>query len=255
VLRGTAFIIMWHDIAGDGEEDYHHWHSKQHMVERLSHPGFKRSRRGVNWGLDRQRYFTLYEGESLETFVSDEYMGSLNNPTPWTSQVAPHFRNFLRSACEVAYSVGKGVGGALATFRSRLPTGHDEEVLLSALRPHLEALRLHPKISGLHLAFARPDFSNTRTKETDIRPAMSEAGFDFVVIVESYGVPEIESLAPEITARLESIGAQALLPQAYEMAYTLEDSDVNAEEDPRVERPVEFAPFVVAPAHSAVESR
>ena len=80
MLRGNAFLIMWHDIASEGEDDYHHWHTKQHMVERVSHPGFRRSRRGVNWNLDRQRYFTL------EITVSRYFLVYLVAP----AQLVPH---------------------------------------------------------------------------------------------------------------------------------------------------------------------
>src|SRR5688500_3820860 len=160
MLRGSAFMIMWHDIAPEGEEEYHHWHSEQHMPERLDHRGFRRSRRGVNWEYDRQRYFTLYEGDELATFMSEDYLRSLNGPTEWTSRVAPHFRNFLRSACEVCYTSGRGVGGAIASFRGSLQATGDEAAFLSTLQPELERLHEHPKISSLHAAFSRPQFSN-----------------------------------------------------------------------------------------------
>ena len=63
-LRGKAFIILWHDIAREGERDYHQWHTHQHMPERIGHRGFLRSRRGVNWGSDFQRYLKQRGPES-----------------------------------------------------------------------------------------------------------------------------------------------------------------------------------------------
>jgi hypothetical protein len=226
---GSAFVIMWHDIATEGESEYHHWHSKEHMPERLSHPGFLRSRRGVNWSYGRQRYFTLYEGEALDTFLSAEYARSLNGPTEWTSRMAPHFRHFLRSACEVVYSAGRGVGGALCTIRGDLPgdegDGAREALLLDRLLPGLERLVEDPRVCGVHLAMPRPDFSAVRTRETDLRPPMDERGFEFVLIVESYGLREMETVMPAAAELLEDAGAANLLTQAYDTAYVLDEKD------------------------------
>jgi hypothetical protein len=231
VLRGDAFLILWHDIAPEGEGDYHHWHTKQHMVERLGHPGFKRSRRGVNWEITRQRYFTLYEGEALETFISPEYLASLNEPTHWTNRVAPHFRNFLRCACQVVFSRGRGIGGGLATFRGKMPPSISEQSFFELLRPHLGDLDGNPKVSGVHLGFARRDFSDCPTKETKLRPPMNEDGFDFVLMVESYGLREIQGLVPELAARLGVVGVSDPVWQCYDMAYALEEDEVTGDLD------------------------
>lgn len=226
MLRGDAFLIMWHDIAPHEDHDYNHWHTKQHMVERLGHPGFRRSRRGVNRNTDRQRYLTLYEGDSLETFVSSEYVASLNSPTEWTTRVAPHFRNFLRCVCKTAYSRGRGIGGAVGTFRGCLPEGCDEESFYDRLRERLQDFESDPMISGVHLAFAREEFSNAATTETRIRPPMHEDGFGFVLILETYGLREAETLAPGVAEILEGLHVTGLITQCYDVAYTLQNDEV-----------------------------
>lgn len=221
-LYGKAFIIMWHDIAAEGEQDYHAWHTRQHMPERLSHPGFLRSRRGMNWGADKQRYFTLYEGETLETFLSAEYAHSLNCPTDWTQRVAPHFRNFLRVACAIVHTSGRGVGGALASFRCALPPGIDESTMLKRMQPALADIADMPLVTAVHVAVARPDFSSQRTTETALRPPMNERPFDLVVVAESVGLMEVERDAGQITATLASTGLTDILTQCYDNAFTLE---------------------------------
>src|SRR5688572_25337060 len=164
-LLGKAFVIMWHDIAAEGKHEYQLWHTRQHMPERLSHRGFLRSRRGVNWSLDRQQYFTVYEGETLETFTGEDYARSLNNPTEWTRRVAPHFRHFLRMPCAVAITRGRGIGGALATFRGSRPVGKAEGDVLKSLEQPLDALIERGPVTGVHVAVARPDYSGGRTRE------------------------------------------------------------------------------------------
>lgn len=224
-LKGAAFIIMWHDIAAEADGEYNAWHTRQHMPERLDHPGFLRSRRGINRGADHQIYFTLYEGEALDTFVSPEYAQSLNNPTEWTQTVAPHFRNFLRMACEVRSTSGRGVGGGLLTARIALNGTLDEVAAEKALAPVLAQIAESNRVTGVHLAAARPDYSNQKTSETELRPKMNEAPFDVVVVIETIGLAEAESEASQVTEMLEAAGFSDALVQAYDVAYTLEKRD------------------------------
>ena len=44
-LLGEGVAAIWHDIAPEGEDDYHHWHCHEHVPERVSIPGFLRGRR------------------------------------------------------------------------------------------------------------------------------------------------------------------------------------------------------------------
>jgi hypothetical protein len=224
-LKGTAFVIMWHDITADADAEYNRWHTQQHMPERLDHPGFLRSRRGINRGLDRQVYFTCYEGETPETFVSAEYQRSLNNPTDWTRAVAPAFRNFLRMACTLLHTGGRGVGGGLVTSRFTLPAGLSEAAAAARLQPVIAALEQHDLISAVHLAAARPTVSGGNTAETGLRPPMHEAPFDLVLFVETIGLPEAVAAAPAITTAVAAAGFADQIVQPYAVAYTLERRD------------------------------
>lgn len=224
-LKGSAFMIMWHDIAAEGDAEYNRWHTQQHMPERLDHPGFLRSRRGINRSLDRQVYFTCYEGEAPETFLSPEYRHSLDNPTEWTRTVAPHFRNFLRMACTVLHSGGRGVGGGLVSARITLPAGMDEATAAAQLAPAIAALEADPLVTAVHLAGARPVFAGQKSSETALRPPMDEAPFDLVLMADSIGLPEAEALVPTIAAALAAAGFPGALVQPYAVAYTLERRD------------------------------
>ncbi len=220
-LKGSAFMIMWHDIAAEGDADYNLWHTRQHMPERLDHPGFRRSRRGINRGLAHQVYFTLYEGEQLATFHSPEYARSLNHPTDWTRAVAPHFRNFLRTACAVLHSEGRGVGGALVTSRFRLPAGMGEDQAIQALAPVLAGLADAADVCGVHVGGARPAFSSQKTSETQLRPPMDEAPFDLVVIVDTIGLAEAEAMQGAAEQAITAAGFGDQVVHAYGVAYTL----------------------------------
>jgi hypothetical protein len=222
-LKGNGFMIVWHDIKAEGEADYYLWHTREHMPERLGVPGFLRGRRGVDWSLGKYRYLTLYEGETLETFGTPEYLQRLNNPTPWTLRNQPNFFNFIRSACDIAASVGRGVGGAMVTIR--VPFGDAGEAgfraTAGALADELLALE---GANAVHVGTARPDITGAKTKETELRGMTKDNVFDGVVMVDGVGRRELEKTLPEI---LRILGARGLTVGAedaavYDMAYCLE---------------------------------
>lgn len=219
-LKGKGFIIMWHDIAADQEADYHLWHTREHMPERLGIPGFTRGRRGVNWSAGFQRYLTIYEGEDLSVFSGAAYLERLNNPTPWTQRMAPAFRNFLRVACETVVSEGEGVGGAVGTWRG-LFTAEGEAGFVRAAGGLARALLAIPGVSAVHLAVARPEHSDIRTTETQLRPKMGERPFEGLVVVEAVGLAELDGLNAEITDRV-SASLENVKAQTYDMAFALD---------------------------------
>jgi hypothetical protein len=225
-LRGRAFLAIWHDIAPEGEPDYNVWHTRQHMPERVGIPGFQVARRYVDWNLASQRYFTLYEGTALETFSSDAYRARLNNPTAWSNRVQPHFLNFARSACVTSASVGRGIGGALATIRLNLAPG-----AVTAFEAGAEALALRiaaiDGVTGAHFGAAAPHVTRVQTKETELRTRTGEDVFDAVVMIDGIGRREVEAAVPAVDAMLrEAIRIAFMQTAVYDLAYLLTADDV-----------------------------
>lgn len=224
-LRGTAFMIVWHDIKTEAEPDYHLWHTREHMPERLAVPGFLRGRRGVDWNRDRHRYLTLYEGESIATFGAPEYLQRLNNPTPWTLRTQPTFYNFIRCACSTAASVGRGVGGAIATFR--VPLDKIDAAAFQAMASSVAGELLDLKgVNAVHFGTARPEVTGARTRETELRGMTRDDVFDAVVLVDGVGRRELEARMPELTARLRArrLTIDPAETAVYDMAFCLEPS-------------------------------
>jgi hypothetical protein len=222
-LKGDGFMIMWHDVRAEADADYHLWHTREHMPERLGVPGFLRGRRGVDRRRDRHRYLILYEGESVATFAAPPYLDRLNDPTPWSRRVQPSFTNFIRSACDVAASVGRGVGGAMATMRVKFAAGGERE--LRAIAPALagELLALDGT-TAVHIATARPDVSGIETRETALRGAANDAVFDAVILVDGISRREIEAIMPAITRLVTARGITIDPGEAatYDLAFCLE---------------------------------
>jgi hypothetical protein len=222
-LLGKAFLMIWHDIREPSEPEYHRWHTREHMPERLSIPGFLRGRRGVAWNLGKHRYLTIYEGAELATFGSPAYLERLNNPTPWSTRVQPAFYNFIRSACETVQSVGLGVGGALATLRIPFGSRSENDFRNSAAKL-AGAIHQLDGVSSVHFGIARPQASSAKTRETELRGTTSDGTFEAVVVVDGVGRRELEAAMPRIADILGGDGWIAAPEDVvvYDLAYALD---------------------------------
>lgn len=220
--KGAAVLVLWHDISKEADSDYNQWHSREHLAERLSCPGFLRARRGIDRALPKYRYLTIYEGESLEAFRSPFYLERLNNPSPWTSRIMPAFRNFLRVSCRIVARSGAGIGGATATYRYRFASGANEQSI-ARLAPALAKRVLDlPGVCCVLIAVAQPEVSSIETTETRIRPQMNEPPFDVLVVVDGTGRIELDAVAPQIAHLIENeslVGAQR---ETYDLAHLME---------------------------------
>lgn len=161
-LLGSAAMLLGFDVVPEAMAEHDRWHTHEHLPERLSIPGFLR---GTRWCALRgaPHYMVLYEVESLATLTSGAYLQRLNNPTPWTSALMPHYRGMTRGLCTVLGSFGLGLGhvGALVRF-----TGGDDvhRWLLSEALPALPlraGLRYHGAVPRRLLAGERRAASRT----------------------------------------------------------------------------------------------
>jgi hypothetical protein len=224
-LPGNAFLIMWHDIEPSGHGRYLEWHTREHMPERLSIPGFLVGKRLVDHRVEHERYGTIYSGRDVEVFRSPAYLARLNNPTPWSNEIQPLFRNFRRVACDRLASAGRGDGGAVATIELDLGAGADLSLGAQSL---CQALLAVPGAAVTHLGRARTEVSDIRTRETEIRPDRQPAGFDVVVVVEGSGVPELEAALPALEQVIVEAGLGLRRPRgrAFHLAYQLTAEDM-----------------------------
>jgi hypothetical protein len=225
-LTGRAFLAIWHDIVEAGDAEYNAWHTRQHMPERLGVPGIRVGRRYVDRNRDHQRYFTLYEGATLETFSSEAYRARLNNPTAWSMRTQPNFLNFARSACVTAASLGRGIGGALATLRLNLAAeaAADFEAAAEKLAARMLAL---DGVTGAHLGVAAPATTRIRTRESELRHQTGEEVFDAVVMVEGVSRRELEGTIDAAHAMVgETVDIAAAQSAVYDLAYLLRAEDL-----------------------------
>ncbi len=166
-LLGGGVLAIWHTISPEGETDYWRWHDREHIPERVGVPGFLRGRRyrSLERSLD---YLDFYEVESPETLRSAPYLARLNDPTPWTRRMVPHFRDTLRVGYRVARSAGRGQGGVLLTLR--LPGAESASGPPPALAPSgLAAIEDVTGVVAVHVLDATPEVTSIATEEKRLR--------------------------------------------------------------------------------------
>lgn len=228
-MKGTAFLAIWHDIAEGQHGEFIEWHTREHMPERLSIPGFKTGKRLHTPEAPRHVYGTIYAAENVEVFRSPAYLERLNNPTPWTTAVAPSFQNFLRVACDRVAYAGTGDGGTMATIRFDFTDADAGTTIRAKAQAFVDDVLALKGVCAVHLGLARSEVSSVRTRETELRQAMSEKGFDAVLLVEGSYRSGLEAALSDVQRLALATGAlkdpNCLV---YETAYSITSDDMRA---------------------------
>lgn len=199
-LSGLGAVAIWHDIVPEGRENFYAWHGHQHMLERVSIPGFLRGRRYVSIS-DGPEFFNLYETDSPDIVSGPAYLERLNNPTPWTLESVPAFRNVSRSLCEVVATLGRADGGLLGTFRYGV---HDDQRAAHRNRLSTELLpewAQRAGVAGCHLLCADEAASAVKTVEKSVRREDNLIP-PWIVLLEGWG--DEQAFAEFCRSQLES---------------------------------------------------
>lgn len=150
-----ASLVIWVDIDPDDDALFNHWHSTEHVQERVGCPGWLRGSRFK--GVDAPgRYLLFYDAETPQAFESEAYYTRLRNPTEMSRAIFPRFRNASRTACAVERRVGEGIGAAVLTVAGDV-SAFDA---IAALKP-----------ARLDLLKGLSDVGQAHTTEKDLRPA------------------------------------------------------------------------------------
>ncbi len=222
-LLGKAAMILSFDIVPDAIAEHDHWHSYEHLHERMSIPGFLRGSRWTSVG-DTPRYFVMYEVSDLDTLSASPYLERLNNPSLWTTKMMQHYRGMNRGFCRLVFSAGHGIGsyGLLIRFN---PDPEQEIALRDWLiRKALPSLHEKPGLVSAHQFEAA--HTPEMTKEQRIRG--KDGGVDWVLLVTGYDSGAIEELAATglSVAELEHHGCINLASGIYQMEHSLSRIEV-----------------------------
>jgi hypothetical protein len=216
---GLGALIAWHDVEPGHHGKYLHWHSHEHMPERLAIPGFLRGRRYSVVGPGPQ-FLIIYEVTDLEVFATPAYLERLNNPTDWTRRIMPSLWSMNRSLCRVEASDGVGVGRFMLTIQFS-PAPGQEAALQATLTEEIQALVKGEGLCAAHLLMADRDKSGTPTRERSLRTGPDTIA-DWVLLIEGYD----ESAVARPEANLLTAGADAIQSSLYLIDQVVQQSDL-----------------------------
>jgi len=153
MLFGKAVMINWSDVAPEHRPAYYEWHSREHMVGRVTIPGYQRGRRYLAAQAQRD-FLVLYEVDDLAVVTGSDYLAKANKPSALTQRTTPFVKNAIRGLAAVRASFGIGTGGCALTLRFDPRAGGE-----SALSNYLTSDALpraveRPDITGAHFLVA-----------------------------------------------------------------------------------------------------
>jgi hypothetical protein len=116
-MMQQGILAIWNDARAGREAEFEEWFQGEHLLERLSVPGFQFGRRhqaisGSNG------YFNFYLVEQPEVLTSKAYLERLDNPTPMTKKIMSEiFINMNRTVCHRTLRRGGFRGAYTVTVR------------------------------------------------------------------------------------------------------------------------------------------
>ena len=211
-------VAIWHDVAPQARDDFHEWHSREHLPERVGIPGFRRGRRFVAIS-GQPEFFTLHEADSPEILAGQDYVNRLNAPSAWTQRILPSFRNVARAVCRVAFTHGVGSGGVMLTLRFAIDPARRDGTIDALRRRVLPPLLYRKGVAGIHLCLADEAASAMETAERRARGAPDAVPL-WIVLIEGISVPDVEGAADDLTPTLAAHGAQSIERAVYRLELT-----------------------------------
>jgi hypothetical protein len=219
-LKGDAILAVWNEVDPASENDFDEWYFREHVPERTSVPGILRGRRyRADHGTPRSMAF--YEAASMAVLTRGAYRTQLANPTEWTRRVMARFRLARRGLCDVAGSVGEGIGGAAAVV-------HVAPGDPARLRPWILGILLHelhamPLVAHAHLWTLAPGEPPSATADLN-PPGAQDAPIAWVIVVETMEMAAAEAVTEAILGRNPvAHGAASVRPYpSYRLLYALD---------------------------------
>lgn len=225
-LLGKGALVIWHDVQD--ETEYNDWHSKEHMLERVGVPGFRRGLRYVAIA-GSPRYMNLYEVDDIATLTSKPYLDRLNDPTPWTRRALPGLYNNSRTLCRLVSSHGgRGICGFVLTVQLAAQPDRADALRAWLTGEALPPLVERPGIIGARLLQGDQAASRTATHERRLR-SDADVVADWIVLVGGYDADALQAACTDLMSEgpLASHGAAAApTPGLYQFLHGITEPDL-----------------------------
>jgi len=210
--RAEGLLAIWADIDEDYRRTFREWHNCEHMIERVTIPGFYVGRR--HEGVDRPGYYLMfYETSDSKVLGSEPYLRSLNNPTPWTRDSLTHFKNTVRAIYALKASAGRRPpvdAPYLSVFRFNVESGSEREVLQWYSKEHLTEICSIQGVYRGRLYEVDSNISGIKTEERKIHGASPDQR-RYLTLFEMYTLDILtdkawqEAMDGEMVKRLRDI--------------------------------------------------
>jgi hypothetical protein len=217
-MLGRGGMLLSFDIDPPAVAEHDHWHTHEHMPERLSIPGFLR---GSRWSAvsGSPAYLVLYEVAGVEVLQSAPYLERLDHPTSWTQKMMRSYRGMRRGLCAVVGSFGAGLGAAARLIRFSPRAGTERALLAWLTTQVLPDLVQLPGLAGA--ALLRSTQAAAMTVEQQIRGP--DLGMDAALLITGYAAAALDAAVEERLdgKRLSQQGAGHLEQNSYRLDYVL----------------------------------
>ncbi|MBM3534250.1 MAG: hypothetical protein FJX35_20110 [Alphaproteobacteria bacterium] len=167
-VRGGGGLGVWHGIVGEQQREAEDWYNREHHAERVAIDGFLRARRYVNQGTG-PRYFSRYDVTDVTVLASQAYLKALDNPSPWSQKMFPHYRKSVRGAFTVSSRAGEAEGGYLVSLRFGDGAGAIDAALVRTLSDAVPKLVRSIGVLGVEIWQVDAGVSIYRSKEKELR--------------------------------------------------------------------------------------
>jgi hypothetical protein len=217
-LLGNAVLAVWNEVDPETEVDFNEWYLREHIPERTMVPGLNRGRR-YRAEAGSPRYMAFYEATSMAVLTHGAYRLQLDNPSAWTQRIMPHFTFSQRGLCDVAASVGYGMGGAAAVVH--LTPGDAPRLRKWVVETLLHELHALPDVAAAHLWTLAPGEPKSQTSALSRR---AEHPIEWIVVVETMEIAGATDITGAILGRDPTAhGAAEVRPYpSYRLLYALD---------------------------------
>ena len=181
----SGLIVIWTDIVPESRENFLEWHSREHIPERVSIPGFLRGQRWFGESSGPQ-YLTIYSTADTSVLTSTAYLSRLNSPTPWTQRSVADFRNTSRAAGSLVWRSSDATGGVILTSRFEIAPDRALALARQWAGGPLASLAQRPGIARVRVAVSAASASQLQTAERAVRSGDIKEP-SLIVLVEGYG--------------------------------------------------------------------
>ena len=211
---GDGILAIWHDCTVGSEDSFEHWYQSEHLVERVSVPGFRVGRRYEAIEGDRQ-YFTYYEVDSPDVLTSGAYVDRLNDPTPLTKQIMSGiFVRPSRTVCRRTHHSG-AIEGSIVVTGVAMSIAE-----LESCQSELSGLPRTDGIANVQVWSGVEDASDVGSREQQLRGGDETiAGCIMVSALRKRDAEAVSEWMRSNTAvKPEQVGTYRLLCQLHELA-------------------------------------